>query len=226
MAFESAKTSLAFIEEKFIKLLQLAGKVNASFEASIKPVLVMGDTRDPGVASFRGRRFAVASGGLAIGGTANATVPIRFGVPVIVEQLYVGGIWTGASGGHFEFHLLPPEFIASGVGVPWAVPTSPVGTWIDQRTKFQDPPPIFSTLLMGQQINNAANFAALSDSTRLWRGVGFASTAATPPGVMYGVPSINFGYGIHVPAESQIHLNAQLVGAGSVVSLGLVGRIF
>jgi hypothetical protein len=214
VAFDRAKTSLGFIEEKLQRLLGLAGTIAATFEPDIKPVMVIANVDTPGSASFRGRHWAFCSGLITVG-AANTTFGLRFGVASIIECMWLAGspIDGGGAGvpARFPIHLFGP---APAVALP-AV-TTVVGTWVDNKTVESDQPPLFSN---GSQ-TDAPSYAQFGINNRVWIG-GFAggsilnSFMATPPGWL----------GMHVAAQSQLRADTTFLGAGTSLTWGVMGRI-
>lgn len=129
MAFDRAKTALATLEEKLRRQLGLAGTIGASFAPELKPILIVGDLREPGNSFYRGRHFAY--GTCQTAGAPNQYYTLRFEVDVIVRwafQPLVAGINT--------VYLTVPNQ-AGGV-----VANQNCGTWIDRRTLTTDLVPL------------------------------------------------------------------------------------
>jgi hypothetical protein len=215
MAFDRAKTSLGFIEEKLQRLLGLAGTISASFEPELKPIIVTADMDNPGAASFRGRHFAFASDLITVGG-ANTTIGLRFGVPSIVECMWVAGspIDGGGAGVPTRF---PVHYISPNPPNAFPATTTVVGTWVDNKTSdTADQPPLFSN---GTQAD-AASFALIGIANRVWVA-GFAGGSilnglmTTPPGWR----------GMHLPANAQLRCPLIHLGAGTSLTWGVMGRI-
>lgn len=219
MAFEKAKTSLGFIEEKLAKLLGLAGQINASFSPEIKPVIIQDDLTGPGVSTFRGRHWTWSTDTFTVG-AANTTNGIRFGVPVIVECMWLAGspIDGGGAGVNTRFpvHILSPA-VALGAN-PLPTLTNLCASWVDNKLVESDSPPIFDG--NGNQTGTAAAFAQLTRLNRVWVG-GFAGGSilnglmTTPPGWK----------GMHLPANGELRGDVTKLGAGTNLTWGIMGRI-
>lgn len=210
-----AKTSLGFLEEKLQRLLGLAGQIRATFTPELRPVILSSDLNDPGTASFRGRHFAFASELITVG-AANTTFGLRFGVPCIIECMWVAGspIDGGGAGVPTRF---PVHNISPNPTTAFPAVTTVVGTWTDNKVSDTlDQPPLFSN---GAQ-TDAASFPQLSISNRVWVA-GFAGGSilnglmATPPGWR----------GMHVAANGQLRCPTTLLGAGTSLTFGVMGRI-
>lgn len=131
MAFDRAFTSLQFVEDKLRNFFGLAGRIDTKFTPEVTPALVVGDLRDPGVASFRGRWWSWASDD-NLGGVVGQGIGLTFPAPVIVRGY---GMVAGA----------PARFVVTYNSPDTTLPfptARGAGTWVDQKTRRLDQPPL------------------------------------------------------------------------------------
>lgn len=153
MAFERAVTSLQHLEDKLRRYLGLAGKIDPQWAPTLTPVLMIGTLDDPGVASFRGRHFAVSSG--IISDAVTKIIAWQFKVAVIIRFVHAHGV--NVSG---ELYTLAPDETD-----PAAILTNGVGTWIDQKVTGTDRCPIDTTgfvVRTGPDVSDTNRIATLS----------------------------------------------------------------
>lgn len=213
MAFDRAKTSLAFLEERFRKLFNLAGTIGASFEPDIKPVVLAGDLDGPGYASFRGRHWACASATIGPNALANDMYVWQTPVDVIVYGVWLAGI--SASSVAEAYLIEPPAALAALV-----IAGLNVGCWTDQKAVTADPCPFLDS--NSTRIQSVPGTALLTAQRRIAAWASPASGAQGDTMVTFG------GGGIHVVAGSQLiwRLAAIAANAVAVTNCGLYGRIF
>jgi hypothetical protein len=137
-------------------------------------------------------------------------IGLKFGTESIITRLLLVG---GASPSRSAAYLFPPELEASA---PAATLATPTGTWVDQRAKTIDNPPLLGTVagipVAGAVVNftQAQRVAAWSYDT----------------GQGTGSPVLDCGT-MHVVGGSAIYWDAGAsFVAGSRVRFGVYGRIF
>lgn len=206
MPFDRAKTSLAFVEDRFRRLFGLAGTIDASFAPEIRPVVVTADLRDPGVSSFRGRHFAWTTDLLApLVGQCVAVQPF---VPVIIESLVVAGL--PASARAEAYYLSPGQMVGSALPVP---ARTGAGTFIDNKLVEFDYAPITDTAALAAAGGGAAQLN-YTDRVATW------NTSAT--GIYSETREL---HGLHLPATGAIYFFFPTAG-GTNVTCACYGRIF
>lgn len=132
-----ATTALATLEEKLRRALGLAGQIGASFDPRLTPVIIAGDLREPGNASFSGRHFAM-------GAYATYTAPyqsISFPVDVLLTSLR---IWVQTAG-QFNAYITGPGVAPASNPVPF----QNIGTWSDRKGGSTDLTPFLISTLAG-----------------------------------------------------------------------------
>ena len=199
MAFDKAKTSFAQIEDKFRKAFNLAGLIGATFEPSIAPTLIIGNTDDPGYASFRGRHFAFASDNQSAPPAANGIFGWFTPVDVILHDISFVLQASGNSAG--QVYLIAPG------GTMPAFATANAGSWIDQKLSAADAVPFSVTT---GTVVSAPTVATFAQTNRIAL---FNSTLSRVERRM------------HLAAGSAIIWDYANVAA-SGVRLGLSGRIW
>lgn len=143
MAFDRAKTSLASIEDKLRKYFRLAGNIGATMEPEIKPVYIVGDARDPGVASFNGRHWAWQYHTAATApSAANDTYGLTWPVDVIIRGIAVTGLADVNS--TCSVFLIAPDDAQIAT---WGGGNRQTGTWIDQKARAADFCPLLDRAL-------------------------------------------------------------------------------
>jgi hypothetical protein len=205
--FDRAKTSLAFLEDKFRKAFGLAGTIGATFDAAIIPVYTVGDARDPGVASFRGRHWAWSFGfQVTAPSTANDTYGLTWPVDVLLNGITVVGLGTGAvAGDQVEAFLLAPDDPQIAT---WGGGNRQAGTWIDQKSLAADRAPI-----LDRALRVSAGMAITNPELRR-----IATWAASGQS--------HLPVKIHSPAGGALFFQPS-IGAGAIrVSFSVYGQIF
>lgn len=157
--FDRATTSFAQVEEKLRNLFRLAGTIGASFQPAITPVVIVGNTDDPGVSSFTGRHWAYCSDNQTIVAPANALLGLHFPVAV-----HVYGIWA-RTGSAQAAERLEFAFSAPDDALPLALVRANAGTWVDRKTTSGDPVP-FSDVGPMTTATDAAAYNALDVAQR------------------------------------------------------------
>lgn len=210
MAFDRAKVALQVLEERLRKMLGLAGTIDATFTPSLTPVIVVGDTREPGYSTFRGRHWVYASNNItSTNSVANQCFGVQWMVDVLIDGLFLTGMPPLGRCGAYHW---PPDDILSRPVTTFG----PRGTWIDQkRTEAGDFAPIFDT--NGTQ-NNAGT--AFDNIERLCWWTANANGIASASHVSLG--------GIHLPAQSRIYWDTSGIPLATThgVQVGAWGRIF
>lgn len=202
MPFDKALTSLATVEEKFRKLFNLAGTIGASFTPTITPVVIVGDTRTAGYASFKGRKWAWISDA----GTGPITSLMGFTTPVDLLLTGVTCMLGGGAGCNVNAQLFEPTraLPAAMVGTL----TRPCGTWIDQKATADSAP------FLDRASWLATGIGANPETRRFagWQADASSQTYTT-------------ALTMHIPANSAILFDATIT-AGGRVQVGLAGEIF
>lgn len=208
MAFDRAKTSLQQIEDKLRNLFRLAGTIGATFEPNVTPVVIVGNTDEPGVADFRGRHFAWCSDVQGVG-AAPASSVIGWKTPVDVQ---IHGLWVScAAGAGFRTYaaLQPPDVSP----VPLSLTRVAAGSWIDRRSVTVDTTP-FTDVGVWTAVTSAPAYAAMNAATfriASWvYGAGSSSDGVIP-------------IKLHVVAGSSIYWDTASMSGPA--GFGLWGRI-
>jgi hypothetical protein len=209
MPFDRARTSLAFVEDRFRRMFGLAGAIETTFEPAIRPVVIAGDLRDPGVSSFRGRHWAWHSDPLAFS-AGGLCIGIKFAVPVIVESLFLTGL---AASGRVEAFYMNPEFMLNPGTLP-ALTRTGTGTFIDARDKENDYTP-FSDV--------AAAAAAGATSVQFNYTTRIATWVSNAAG--HYQSQIDLA-GLQINATGALYFYNQSANSGTAVQIGAFGRLF
>lgn len=85
-----AITSLAQIEDKLRRALNLAGDVGLQFRPDAIPVVIAGDATLPGNATYRGRRFAGSFAPAATGAAASIGIKALENIVITDLDMYAG----------------------------------------------------------------------------------------------------------------------------------------
>lgn len=197
MAFERAKTSLAEIENKLRKALGLAGPIGASLDPTLSPTFITGDSRDPGIATFRGRKWAwvsePVSGPYAIGDVVGLT----WSVPVIITHVMLGQV--SAANGDWELLSLAPDDAALGAGAGQWAQNQQQGTWTDQKSLTTDLVPLFGR-------SAAVKVAGVTPTNTFQKRIHVWQLPNGPAsGVDTQMPMRQLGrFGLHAPANGAL----------------------
>lgn len=208
MAFDRAKTSLGFIEDRFRKLFNMAGTIDATFAPTITPSVVIADTRDAGYSTFRGRHWAWWSDFIAP--AAGQCIGIQFAVPVIVNNIGVTGL--GMNNKADAYYIAPQSMNPSTLPV---IARTAAGTWIDQRELTTELTPFTDTAAPQAAGAGAAQFT-VSNRIGAW---------AVPNTVGVGYDTMLDLGGLHIGAGGALWFNFPVVPSGNV-ACGMYGRIF
>lgn len=198
MGIFKATTSLASLEQKLRRQLGLAGEIGASFKPEMIPVIIAGDTREPGnSAGFTGRSFAVAFNGA--GGGANLFFSWRADAPLLIEGIHMD---IAAAGHSAIWYLSRPG------ATPGVVASVQTGTYVDDKQTDEFVPILRSA-------GAGAGFGPLT---------GTAGTDLTTFFAISGIFSKVAPVKMMLPVGS--HINVQVTGAGVNLAMGFYGRIW
>lgn len=210
MAFDRASTSLGFIEDKLRKMLGLAGTIGAKFNADpINPVIIGGDIRDPGYASFRGRKWIWNYSVDAIApSAANDTYGLSWAVPVVIRAIACVGLQSVNS--NCMAHMIAPD---DALLTNWGGGNRATGTWTDQKNLAAEQTP-----LLDRALRVSAGMAIGSPHLSCigqWRGYG--TNVGMTPALLPVV--------IHAPANAAILFQPALA-AGDFCRFAVHGEVF
>lgn len=130
-----AITSLAQIEDKLRRALNLAGEVGLTFAPAAIPVVIAGNATDPGCATYRGRRFAGTKAPAASG--AAASVALKAQENVVITQIAIHAAAAGVLG----FVRLASTDVAE----PYAMAT-PFAPWTERKGPASDYAPVTTSV--------------------------------------------------------------------------------
>lgn len=177
----------------------MAGVWRPELHEHVQMVVNSGDLWTPGLSTFRGRYWNVSLYSLL--GAAGGWV-IRFAEPVVIDGIHTSiGV---AAASQFDIWTLAPD-----VPPVNAAPTAG-GTWIDQKLRGSERPPIF---ISSEASISLAGETAPTSLTRIvaYQSVGTERTDFLPTN-------------IHLPAGA--HILARCDVGGNEVGLRISGRIF
>lgn len=210
MPFDRASTSLGFIEDKLRKMLGLAGTIGAKFNADpINPVIIGGDIRDPGYASFRGRKWVWNYSVDAIApNVANDTYGLSWAVPVVIRQITVTGLTVAGSA--VMAHLFAPD---DAILTSWGGGNRITGTWTDQKNQAAEQTP-----LLDRALRVSAGMAIGSPHLSC---IGYWASGGTSGSTPNELPVV-----IHAPANAAILFQPTIAAGDIRVRFGIHGEIF
>lgn len=167
MPFAKAKTALAALEDKLRRSLGLAGEIRAEFIPNLTPVVITGDLREAGNASFIGRAWAIA---INANGGAGTVFSISPQVDAYIDEITVS----------VDTANLVDFWLTVGAG---AIATTTLGgTWTDRKTQTApaDQVPILQANLYG-----ALTGLGPLVTNRIWSGrVGNGTNYVIHPNLM------------------------------------------
>lgn len=144
-----ASQALGFVEEKLRRVFNLAGPIDASLDATVKPVIIVDDLRDPGHAFYQGRSWAATilhitiAAGTKLGG-------FFFSDNVVIEGFDIRHATTPASPASLQLFIVTPTEQAA-TPPTGGTPATRTGVWRDNFTvgtllaANYDQPPVASS---------------------------------------------------------------------------------
>lgn len=145
----AAKQALGFVEEKLRRVFNLAGPIDADLDATVKPVIIVDDLRDPGHAFYQGRSWAATilhitiAAGTKLGG-------FFFSDNVVIEGFDIRHATTPASPASLQLFIVTPTEQAA-TPPTGGTPATRTGVWRDNFTvgtllaANYDQPPVASS---------------------------------------------------------------------------------
>jgi hypothetical protein len=127
-----ASQALGFVEEKLRRVFNLAGPINADLDATVKPVIIVDDLRDPGHAFYQGRSWSatILHTGIAAG---TKIAGYFFNDNVVIEGFDIRHATTPASPASLQVFIVTPNEQAS-TPPTGGTPSSRTGVWRDNFT--------------------------------------------------------------------------------------------
>lgn len=145
-----ATQALGFVEEKLRRVFKLAGPIDASLNAELRPVIIVDDLRGPGHAFYQGRSWSICCSVLGPIAAGAKVAGVSFQDDCIVEGIDIRGPNAGANGFLFVFLTTPTEEATTPpTGGALSARTA---TWRDNKTvgtllaANYDQPPLFGSL--------------------------------------------------------------------------------
>jgi hypothetical protein len=122
-----ASQALGYVEEKLRRVFNIAGPIDASLDATMRPVIIVDDLRDPGHAFYQGRSWVHCYATQAVAIAATNVLCVHFMDDCIVEGISVtANVAAATSIGLYQvdpdrWYLSPPggSISLGGVNVAW-----------------------------------------------------------------------------------------------------------
>jgi hypothetical protein len=203
-----ASQALGYVEEKLRRVFNLAGPIDASLDAEVKPVIIVDDLRGPGHAFYQGRSWAITVSHLTIpAGTKGAG--FVFQDNVVIEGFDIRHATSPANSSLRLFIVTPAEQAATpplGAGTV----SARTATWRDNKTvgtllaASYDQPPIHGTLGFGAEVGTVGG-----NGNTVWSQIGAGIPQAGYVPMQLHMPN---GSGIYLEESNFVDLSFTIWG--------------